>query len=106
MTTLKQHKNIAKLETNQIPWQKLAEAVGVSRQTINFIETGRYWGFLLLRNAPIELDLIFLSKAVDVESQCITSPLCLIFACLVLNAEKLPPSNFSIPKNYFPTQEF
>lgn len=30
------------------------------------------WGFLLLRNAPIELDLIFLSKAVDVESQCIT----------------------------------
>ena len=42
MTTLKQHKNMAKLETNQIPWQKLAEAVGVSRQTINFIETGRY----------------------------------------------------------------
>ena len=30
------------------------------------------WGFLLLRNAPIELDLIFLSKAVEVESQCIT----------------------------------
>ena len=29
-------------------------------------------GFLLLRNAPIEPDLIFLSKAVDVESQCIT----------------------------------
>ena len=63
---------MAKLEANQIPWQKLAEAVGVSWQTINFIETGRYWGFLLLRNAPIELDLIFLSKAVDVESQCIT----------------------------------
>ena len=30
------------------------------------------WGFLLLRNTPIEPDLIFLSKAVDVESQCIT----------------------------------
>ena len=30
------------------------------------------WGFLLFRNAPIEPDLIFLSKAVEVESQCIT----------------------------------
>ena len=48
MTTLKQHKNMAKLEANQIPWQKLAEwgiqqrVLEANQEAMQRLIAGRY----------------------------------------------------------------
>ena len=49
---------------------------------------------LLFRNCPKEPHSLFSAESVMSKVNVSPLPLCLIFAYLVLNAEKLPPSNF------------